>query len=174
MHNTKKRRLSNAVNAGSMADIAFLLLIFFLVTTTIDSDTGLRVLLPPITEGAESVPLNDSNVFNVKINAANELLVEKKRSDISRLTPMAKQFIQTLGDKGEPAVISLQNDRGTNYEMYLSVYDKIKKAYNELWEETAQRLYHKPYNSLRRKDKKAIQNIYPLVISEAEPTGYGE
>lgn len=174
MLKSKKRRLSNEVNAGSMADIAFLLLIFFLVTTTIASDKGLRVLLPPWSPDQEQTAINDSNIFNVKINALNELLVEGKRSQITELRQKAKFFIQTQGDKELPGIISLQNDRGTNYEMYLAVYDEVKGAYNELWEEIAQQKYHLPYPSLDRKKKQMIQDIYPLVISEAEATEHGD
>ena len=157
-----------------MADIAFLLLIFFLVTTTIATDTGLRVLLPPWVPDQESVDINTSNIFNVKINAENELLVEREPGQIGTLRQKVKDFILKQEKKGLPAIISIQNDRGTNYEIYLMAYDQIKAAYNELWDKTAQAKYRQPYKDLPRAKKQAIQDIYPLVISEAEPTAHGE
>lgn len=174
MLHKKRRRLSNAVNAGSMADIAFLLLIFFLVTTTIASDTGLRVLLPPWMPDQETTAINNSNIFNVKINASNELLVERELAQVDELQQKVKIFILKQEEKDLPAIISLQNDRGTNYETYLMVYDQVKAAYNELWEETSQKKYHQSYGELSRAQKQVIQDIYPLVISEAEPTEHGD
>ncbi len=173
MLNKKTRRLSNAVNAGSMADIAFLLLIFFLVTTTIASDTGLRVLLPPWMPDQEVTEINNANIFNIKINAANELLVEREPAQVAQLRQKVKFFIQKQEKSGLPAIISLQNDRGTNYETYLLVYDQVKAGYDELWEETARAKYHQAYEALNRDQKQVIQDIYPLVISEAEPTAHG-
>eukprot|EP01156_Anaeramoeba_ignava_P006533 Anaeramoba_ignava/a348902_5.p1 GENE.a348902_5~~a348902_5.p1 ORF type:complete len:131 (+),score=9.90 a348902_5:312-704(+) len=121
------------VNAGSMADIAFLLLIFFLVTTTMDSDTGLARLLPPMQEDQpdDTPPIKERNVFSVLVNSNNQLLVEGKPMGIEELTEAAKEFIENPLDKDDlpekkeqevpffgvqritKGVISLQTDNGT-------------------------------------------------------------
>lgn len=168
------------INAGSMADIAFLLLIFFLVTTTIQTDSGLRVLLPPYVE----VPpppekKNKRNVFAVQINGSNQLLVRGRPialTEIKEIKTQLKTFIMNNGkdpnasDSPKLAVVSLLNDNGTSYEAYVGVYDQLKAAYNELWEESAQRKYGRSYEDLDRKERKTIRAEIPLVISEAEPT----
>ncbi len=177
-----KKRMKNEVNAGSMADIAFLLLIFFLVTTTIAEDKGIRILLPPWSDEKPDVTqLNKRNVFSVLVNAQNQLLVRGEPTDIRELRERAKEFIinpqhrEDLAESPDGAIISLKNDRGTSYETYIEVYNELKGAYNELWEDLAQRKFGKPYNDeLTRAQKKAIQEEIPLVLSEAEPTAFGE
>lgn len=174
----KKRRLKNEINAGSMADIAFLLLIFFLVTTTIASDQGIMVKLPPWDPTQEPQPLADKNVFTVKVNVANDLLVEGERMNMKELKEEAKMFIMnpqqlpTMPDKPTKAVISLQNDRGTSYKTYLEVYNELKAAYNELWEAKSQQQFAMKYEDLNIAQQKDIRNAIPLIISEAEPTEF--
>lgn len=174
----KKRRFKNEINAGSMADIAFLLLIFFLVTTTIVVDKGIAVKLPPWEEDPISTPLPDNNVFTVKVNAQNELLIEGEYSKLEEIRARAKEFIMNpqkrddLPDKPTKAVISIQNDRGTEYETYVNVYNEIRAAYNELWQEAAQKRFGKDYESLTEQQQKNIRKGIPLVISEAEPTEF--
>ena len=179
-----KDRLSNEINAGSMADIAFLLLIFFLVTTTIVEDKGITVKLPPWSEEeVDPTKLKTRNVFSVLVNAQNQLLVRGELAKISELRERAKEFIvnpqrrEDLAEKPTKAIISLKNDRGTNYKTYLEVYNELKGAYNELWTEEVQREYpqYKEYSddlpvSIRREIKSKI----PFVLSEAEPTAFGE
>jgi biopolymer transport protein ExbD len=166
------------INAGSMADIAFLLLIFFLVTTTIQTDSGLSVLLPPYVE----VPpppekKNKRNVFSVQINGNNDLLVRGRQCpDVNSIKEKAITFITNRGkdpnssDSPTKAIISLLNDNGTSYEMYVAVYNQLKAAYNELWEETSMEKYGRSYGDLNKEERKAVRNEYPLVISEAEPS----
>ncbi len=173
----KKERVSTEINAGSMADIAFLLLIFFLVTTTINPEKGIAVKLPPWSdEEVDPTQLNTRNVFSVLINFNNELSVRKEPAELKDLRADAKEFImnptgrEDLSESPDKAIISLKNDRGTKYEMYLQVYNELKGAYNELWdEEAARRFPGKKYEDLKRDQKKAIQKKIPLVISEAEP-----
>lgn len=181
------------VNAGSMADIAFLLLIFFLVTTTMDTDSGLsRMLPPPVPPNEEPPPpIKDRNVFEVLINAQNRLLVENEPMELSEIREAAKEFIQNpldeedLPEKQEKeieyfgvypvtkGVISLQNDRGTQYQMYLSVQNELAAAYNELRDELAQRKFGKKFDELEDDKQDAIRDIYPQKISEAEPKNIG-
>lgn len=172
-------RQSNEVNAGSMADIAFLLLIFFLVTTTILNDKGILVKLPPLEDvDAPVTPLPDRNVLTVKVNKANELLVENERASIDNLKELTKEFIANpngrddLARRPNQAVVSLQNDRETSYHTYIAVYNELKAAYRELREERAYKLYGKPFVELIVEDQKKIRNEIPLVISEADPTSF--
>lgn len=177
----KPRRESPEISAGSMADIAFLLLIFFLVTTTIDVDKGIRVKLPPWSdEPPEKQQLNSRNIFSVLVNKDNQLLVRGEAMEKGDLREKTKEFImnpsqrEDLSQDPQSAIISLKNDRGTEYETYLTVYNELKAAYNEIWEDQAQRRYGRPYKDLGSDLKKVIRGDVPLVISEAEPTNFGE
>lgn len=192
----KKAKKPPEINAGSMADIAFLLLIFFLVTTTMDVDTGLQRLLPPPPEpDQEQIDVKQRNVFVVLVNANNQLLAEGELIDISDLKEKAKEFIanvnrsETLPEFVEEdipllgkkmvskQVISLQNDRGTSYEMYIAVQNELARAYNELRNEAAKQEFGKSYDELviAKQDEKvsAIRKLYPQRISEAEPKNIG-
>jgi biopolymer transport protein ExbD len=175
-------RMSNEINAGSMADIAFLLLIFFLVTTTIVEDKGITVKLPPWSEEDPDITkLKSRNVFAVLVNAQNELLVRGESMEISMLREKAKEFIlnptkrEDLAERPTKALITLKNDRGTNYETYVNVYNELKAAYDELWDEMCQRKYGVNYSEdLPLAWRKAIKDEIPMVLSEAEPTSFGE
>jgi biopolymer transport protein ExbD len=181
------------VNAGSMADIAFLLLIFFLVTTTMDTDTGLARLLPPMQEEEpeDTPPIKERNVFTVLLNSSNQLLVEGKLMDVKDLTEATKEFMlnptdaEDLPEKKEieveffgvqevtKGVISLQNDRGTEYQAYLMVQNELQRAISELRQDLAKRKFGKDYDDLEPEEQKAIRTIYPQKISEAEPKNIG-
>lgn len=178
MNGRKPRRLDNKVNAGSMADIAFLLLIFFLVTTTIDVDKGIGVILPPYEGITDPPPMSNKNILAVKVNGDNLLLVEGEIMNVDALKETTKEFIMNprqdddKPNKPTKAVVSLQNDRGTAYEMYIGVYNEIKAAYNELWNEAANRDYGMAYTNLPKVNQREIRKKIPLVISEAEPTDF--
>jgi len=175
-------RMKNEINAGSMADIAFLLLIFFLVTTTIVEDKGITVKLPPWSEEEPDIQkLKERNVYSVLVNAQNELLVRGEPMRVSELRNNAKDFIANpnnrpdYSEKPTMAIISLKNDRGTEYNTYLSVYNELKGAYNELWDDLSRRKYGVPYSDdLPLAQRKAIKDEIPMVLSEAEPTNFGE
>ena len=178
---SKKNRMSNEINAGSMADIAFLLLIFFLVTTTIAEDKGVLVKLPPYSEEPPpDVRLNTRNIYSVMVNAQNQLLVRGELMKIEELKSNAKIFIlnpdkrSDMSDDPTKAIISIKNDRGTKYKTYLEVYNELKAAYNELWEEAAMAKFGKNLEELKGSQQKEIKDAIPLVISEAEPTKFGE
>ncbi|MEM8907257.1 MAG: biopolymer transporter ExbD [Bacteroidota bacterium] len=174
MIRTKQRRThNNAVNAGSMADIAFLLLIFFLVTTTILMDKGILVKLPPWAP-VPPFEIDEARVLTVNVNAQDQLLVEGKRMTTDHLRETTKGFIhnylQSHQATDSKPLVSLQNDRGTSYQMYIEVYNELKAAYSELWEEKSKSLYGKPYADLSGHRQKEIRLAIPLIISEAEPT----
>ena len=189
------RRELPEINAGSMADIAFLLLIFFLVTTTMDTDGGLTRKLPPMPEPPlEDVPeVKQRNVFEVLVNANDQLLVEGQLMMVSELREAAKEFIvsdpmredlpefkatnvEFFGPEYPVSkqIISLQNDRGTSYEMYIKVQNELVAAYNDLRNELALQKFGKLYDELDEDRGDAIQDIYPQRISEAEPKSIGE
>jgi biopolymer transport protein ExbD len=181
----KKNRAIPEINASSMADIAFLLLIFFLVTTTIGADKGINMLLPPKkTEDTPPVDLKDRNVFKVIVNSRNQLLVEDEPMTIENLRKEAKRFLSNnnadpkLSESPEKAVISLKTDRGTQYDVYLRVLDELSAAYNELRAEKLgisleQYLALNPKNIKEDEALKYAQKVYPRRLSEAEPTGIG-
>ena len=139
------------VNAGSMADIAFLLLIFFLVTTTIETDSGINRKLPPMEDQVDPPIIREKNIFTVVVNKYSQILVEEELTDIKDLRGRAMDFLDNGGGKGEEAcnycqgdgnprssdnpdkaVISLKNDRETPYKSYIAVQNELVAAYNEL------------------------------------------
>ena len=201
-----KRELTE-INAGSMADIAFLLLVFFLVTTTMDSSWGLsRKLPPPLIENQEPPPpIKDRNVFVVLANANDQLLVEGQLMEIADLREAAKDFIANPQRKEDlpefkevdvellgmmqvsKQVISLQNDNGTSYNLYIQVQNELEAAYNELRDQLSLEKFGTKYRILEEMAKsedpgvsepakmkvKAIRKVYPQRISEAEPKETG-
>ena len=144
-------RKSPEVNAGSMADIAFLLLIFFLVTTTIETDSGINRKLPPMEDQIDPPIIREKNIFTVVVNKYSQILVEEKLTDIKDIRRLAMDFLDNGGGRGDEAcdycqgdrnprssdnpdkaVISLKNDRETPYKSYIAVQNELVAAYNEL------------------------------------------
>ncbi len=181
------------INAGSMADIAFLLLIFFLVTTTMDTDSGIIRRLPPMPEKQKikAEKVNKRNALDVRVSAWNALMVNGEIIDISQLRERTKEFIanpknlETLpvkktinvpffGNFDVPeGVISMKNDRGTSYDTYLTVQNELVAAYNELRNELSMIKFGRPFGSLTEDEQDAVRKIYPTRISEAEPEAIG-
>ncbi len=160
-----RRKGAPEVNAGSMADIAFLLLIFFLVTTTIETDAGLDRMLPPIEPPDDiEVIIKQKNIFTVNINKNGQLLVEDQLMQLKELRKAAVAFLENNGDgscnycKGrkdpassdnpEKAIISLKNDRETKYATYITVQNELVGAYNELRNREAQRLFGRDFTEM--------------------------
>ena len=181
------------IPAASLADIAFMLLIFFLVTTTMDVDSGLRRKLPQWVDPSElkdqNNEINERNIFVVLVNKNNDLLVEGDYEQIENLRERAKEFManpynaENLPEK-EPmevpyfgqvmvskGVISLRNDLDTQYGTYLAVQNELVAAINELRDELAKQQFGKAYEDLDDDKQDAIRKIYPQKISEAEPKG---
>ena len=176
------RRSLPEINAGSMADIAFLLLIFFLVTTTMDVDTGLVRKLPAMPEEEEIIDdsqIKARNIYVVLVNAKDQLLVEEELMDISQLREGTKAFLDNWGkdpnlsDNPQKAIVSLQNARGASYEMYISVQNELSAAYRELRDREAQKKFGVKYVELKGDNKKEIRKMFPEKISEAEPKNVG-
>jgi len=183
-------RLNPEINAGSMADIAFLLLIFFLVTTTMDVDTGImRMLPPPIDPNAPPPPeIKERNVFVVLIDFQDRLLVEGQPGNINTLRQQTKEwFINANNDPNKPerrqatidhlgdmevsrGVISLQNDRGTSYEMYIAVQNELTAAIMELRDELSRQRFGVDFRNLTDEELiESVREAIPMAISEAEP-----
>jgi len=184
------KRKMEEINASSMADIAFLLLIFFLVTTTMNVDTGLARMLPQMPQKDQKEQAQDVNVRNillVRINKSDKLLVGGKPMDITQLRERVKEFLANPTDAPDlpekrqkdipligafnvtEGIISLQNDRATTYTMYLRVQNELVAAYNELRHPVCMQYFGYPYEQLTDEQKKAIQAAIPQRISEAEP-----
>ncbi len=179
------RHNSPQVNAGSMADIAFLLLIFFLVTTTISMDKGINRKLPkpcpPNTECSE--PINERNILRIVLNSKDEIFIEDELVTLPELKDIAKSFLDNNGDdsctycngKGlsflsdnpKKAVISLQNDKLTSYNFYISVQDELTKAYYELREVYTKDVLGKTAITATDEDIAAVKKAYPFILSEA-------
>ncbi|WP_347175148.1 ExbD/TolR family protein [Polaribacter uvawellassae] len=194
------RRENPEINAGSMADIAFLLLIFFLVTTTMVVDSGILRKIPKEQENDEKIILKDKNVLDVTINSNNQLLVENEIINIKNLKQIAIDFIDngggldkdknpcdwcngkkdpTSSDHPSKAFIAIQSSRNTDYGTYITVLNSLTSANTFLRNKLSQKLYDKSYNQLldmyksTKKEKEKIDIIrekYPLLISDIENT----
>ena len=197
-----KRKIQE-INAGSMADISFLLLIFFLVATTMNTDAGLQRMLPPMpdeNQQTQDMDVKERNLMKVYISKANNIMVstqmeENQVIDIHQLKDKAKEFLlnpfdlESLPEK-EPTeielpnggkwvypvsagVISLQNDRGTVYNTYIMVQNELTRAFNEVRNEVALNKFGVPFSELTEDQRNAVQKAVPLKISEAEPRNVG-
>ena len=178
----RKGRGIPEVNAGSMADIAFLLLVFFLVTTTMDIPTGLQVALPPITDvEPETSTQRQREVLEVLVNAGDQLLVEKELMDIDDLRQKTIDHLTnegkdpSLSTTSSKAIVSLKNDRGTSYDMYVQVYNELTAAYNIVRDEYSEQKFGVPYTKLRYDEQiKEVKAKFPKKLSEAEPVNTGK
>ena len=187
-----KRKLEE-INAGSMADIAFLLLIFFLVATTMNVDRGITRILPPMPEEDQKAnDVKERNVLEVFVSKFDEIMVNKEKIDILQLKDKAKKFVANRGnDPLQPeketkeiellgeysvskGVVSLKNDRMTTYGMYIMVQNELARAFREVRDELSMVKFGKNFNDLEGEQRKAIARAIPLAISESEPnTGEG-
>jgi biopolymer transport protein ExbD len=188
------KRSTPELNASSMADIAFLLLTFFLLTTTMDQNQGMPRRLPPLIEDEQEKPpeINKRNIMQIYVNSQDNLLVNSKPMEVILLKDEVKEFIlnpNNDADKPEKevknieliggisvskGVVSLQTDRGTSYSMYLAVQNEIMRAYAELRDEFSISRFENTYAKLTEDQQKAVRGVYPLNISEAEPRDKGK
>ncbi len=178
------------INSSSTADIAFLLLSFFLMTSNMEQNSGLQRRLPPMPDENQKVQnqkINRRNIIVVKINSADRLMAGNEPIDVSMLKFKIKEFLinanndpklpekenKTIEGYGDymvsKGVISLQNDRGTSYQAYIAVQNEIVKAIDELRDDFSKANYGKPYLSLDEDHQKIVREAIPQNISEAEP-----
>ena len=184
-----------AMNTSSTADIAFLLLCYFLMTTTMGSQTGLSRRLPPMPDKDQKVEdqkVNRRNIIQVKINSADRILAGSEPIDVSQLKDKIKEFLTNpANDPNLPekevkeiegfgeypvskGIISLQNDRGTSYQAYIAVQNELVKAVNELRDEFSRKNYNgKTFAMLDEDTQKIVKEAVPQFISEAEPKDVG-
>ncbi len=196
-----KKRKVPGLNSSSTADISFILLIFFLITTSMDTDQGLARTLPrpPEDENQNNeIKVKERNILNIRINKDNYIMIatlsnEEYIGNVAEITERAKLFIKNeQNDPNLPEVaekdfnllgsvrvtpnhvISVQTDRGTSYGVYFQVQDALVKAYNELRNELAKEKFHCTYEQCTDKQRAAIRKAIPQKISEAEPKRYGK
>ena len=192
------KRKVQEINAGSMADIAFLLLIFFLVATTMNTDTGLARMLPPIPpedQKQEEIKVKERNLFLVLINGSGQIMAgqpgKQEFIELRQLKEKTKEFIlnplstEDLPEKEEKefdlpdgskwvypvsmGVVSLQTTRDTGYQPYIMVQNELARAFNEIRDEVAIRKFGDKFDSLTPEQRDIITKAVPLKISEAEP-----
>jgi biopolymer transport protein ExbD len=192
-----KKRKMPGLNTSSTADISFMLLIFFLVTTSMDTDQGLGRTLPKPPEDDQlnnEIKIKERNILNIRINKDNYVMIGDDYASLEDVKERAKEFIKNpenkpnipelkpnkikgLGGKTmmvtENHVISVQTDRGTDYGVYFQVQDALVAAYNELRDELSKEEFGYRYEFLTKDEQKAIREVYPQKISEAEPKKYG-
>lgn len=187
-------RVSPEINTGSMADISFLLVTFFLLTSSIDTDQGITRKLPPPLDPKNPPPENDikeRNVLKVLVSKSDALLVQGKFIDIRELKETAKNFLSNpqnredlpeleykdipgLGKiKVSKGVISLKNDRGTSYDTYINVQNELAAAISELRDELSKQKFGEKFTDLNSSKSDAISKAVPVAISEAEPENIG-
>ncbi|MBR5158618.1 MAG: biopolymer transporter ExbD [Bacteroidaceae bacterium] len=195
----KGKRKVPGLNQSSTADISFILLIFFLVTTSMDTDSGLSRRLPEWDPDAveQEMKIKERNVMTVQVNKFNEIYVKNgvinRQIEVSELKDIAKEFIANPDDNVNlpikedydiegygvvvttvKHVISLQTDRTTNYEIYFQVQHELSKAYSELRDQWARKNFGKPYAECDEKtEQPVVRGVYSNKISEAEPKQYG-
>ena len=176
------------INASSMADVAFLLLIFFLVATTMDIDSGLNRVLPPWSEKQTEAPdIKERNLLMVHVNKYDQIAVQGEMVTITQLKDRAKEWVLNRADDPNlpeketkeieligsypvsSGIVSLQNDRGTSYEMYMKVQNELTRAFNEIRDELSKAHFGKVYTELTTEQQDAIADAVPMKISEAEP-----
>ena len=180
----KPRKASEEINSSSMADIAFLLLIFFLVTTTIVNEKGVRFVLPKkMEQNKEEIDINQRNLFKVLLNSNNLLLVEGEPTTIEQLKSKTTKFlnnrgqVELLSESPAKAIVSFKADRGSNFKNYLLVLDELKASYHELRANYLQ-LSIDEYLALDPTDAEdnallaQAKAEFPSTLSEAEPTNF--
>ena len=193
----RKKKSMPGINSSSTADIAFMLLIFFLTTTSMDTDKGLARRLPPPPDPSvkqqDNLKVKERNVLQVRINKDNQLMVGSEYMEVTQLRAKAKEFIANPNDEDSKPekhvvnipllggdcmvtknhVISVTNDVGTSYQAYIDVQNELVAAYNELRNEKAKSAFGKDYVECNEDEQKAIREFFPQKISEAEPKKYG-
>ena len=180
------------INATSTADIAFLLLVFFLATTTMNVDSGLFRRLPPYMPDVENAPnIAKRNILQVLVNRDNQLAINGEIADVSTLKDRTIEFILNPGNRDDlpvkevktielfgpvevsKGIVSLQSDKGTSYEMYIAVQDQLTAAFSEMRNMKANEKWGKNFNELTPEQQEAVKDVIPMQVSEAEPKNIG-
>ena len=191
-----KKRKVPGINGSSSADIAFMLLLFFLLTTSMDTDRGLarRLPRPPESDKQDEQEVNKRNILMVQVNSYDQIQCSNEEVTLSVLREKAKEFIENANDdihlplreadsipffgvvmRTKQHLISLQCDRGTRYQKYIDVQNELAAAYTELRDVISRQQFGKRFYDLEDDEhRSAVMAYYPQMISEAEPKKYGE
>lgn len=174
----KKTREGAEVPSSSLADIAFLLLVFFLVVTTIDIDTGIGLVLPPPPDPENPPPeVRERNMLKILMNAQGQILINDERAAVRDVQERVITFVNNRGvnpnlsENPRQAVVSIKTDRQTRYDFYIEMLDEVRGAYREIWNMEARTLGYRDYNHFRDIHGEAndIRREFPMNISLAEP-----
>ncbi len=168
----KKKKIPEAtIPTASMADIAFLLLLFFLVATVIDVDTGLGLTLPEIVENQEEVKVDPNRMAAVLVNENGDVLIDGNVVPVFQIKDLLKARIASKNDlpKNKKMIVSLKTDRKTVYNVYIAALDQIKQAYFEVRDEYSNGKYGKKYGDLNEEQQGDVKDVVPIIISIAEP-----
>ena len=168
----KKRKIAEAtIPTSSMADIAFLLLLFFLVATTIDVDTGIGMVLPEYVKDVSTVEVPKDRMAAVLINANGDVLLDGKPISIFQIKDKIKERLRSKIDlpHNKKLIVSVKTDRKTKYNSYIQALDQIKGAYFELWDEYSNQNYGRKLDDLPNDEQKVVKDKIPIIISIAEP-----
>jgi biopolymer transport protein ExbD len=168
----KKRKLPEAtIPTSSMADIAFLLLIFFLVATVIDVDSGIGMTLPEFVDNPETVEVPKDRMAAVLINETGDVLLDGQPISLFQITSTLKPRIQSKIDlpKNKKLIVSIKTDRKTAYNAYIQALDQVKEAYFEVRDEYSNSKYGKKFDDLEEADQNEVKDAIPIIISIAEP-----
>lgn len=174
----KRKREEAEINGSSMADIAFLLLIFFLVTTTINVDTGIGLVLPPpLEDDQEPPPIRERNLMNILVNSEGRILMDEEPTQLADVKTNLIEFIKNpnndpnLAETPDLAIISIRTQRETPYRIYIDMLDEVMGAYKDLRDEAARANYGVPYGALNEgsPQQENVKDMYPKKISIAEP-----
>jgi biopolymer transport protein ExbD len=161
----KKANRDVEIPTSSMADISFLLLLFFLVTTTIDVDTGIGLTLPPPVDDAEQVKIKSENILKILVNAAGDVLLDEELTSVPQINEIVKNKLKA----NDKLILSVKVDRDTPYRIYIATLDQVKEAYASLREEASIAKFSLPLDRLTREQLQEIRELVPQRISLAEP-----
>jgi biopolymer transport protein ExbD len=189
----KKKRKVPQLNSTSSADIAFIMLLFFLLTSSMDTDRGIARRLPPISDVKQEQKVKERNLLVVQISSLNQIGCRGEGVTLPQLRERVKEFIENpnnsenMPEKEEVEVpffgnmmvtknhvISLQNDRGTSYQTYIDVQNELAAAYSDLRNNISQKKFGKAFLEISEEQQSAVLEIYPQRVSEAEPKNYGK
>lgn len=165
----RRNREVPELNTTSTADISFMLLVFFLVTSSMDTDKGLSRQLPPVdNEPQKEVDISRSNVMQIRLDSHDSLWIDDKAVAFSALQGQVESFVASR--QTEQYVVGVQTDRATSYNAYFEMQNTIVAAFHSLREKMAQKQYGHRFSQCTPEEREVIIQRYPLRISEAQPT----
>lgn len=167
----KKKLVSAEIPSASMADVAFMLLMFFIVATTIDIDTGIGITLPELVDNPETVNVSKDRMAAILINDEGAILLDGKPSTVNNITDVLKERIRQKVNlpKNKKLIVSVKTARKTSYNLYIQALDHVRIAYNEVRDEYSRNTYGSKYSELNQQQQEDVKDKIPIIISIAEP-----